>query len=138
MLALLVPIYVLAFNIPSKSEIYIASVSPTPTEMRSPTRDEIAREIHLATITAYSAIDSCHYANCITASGKPAYVGGVACPRKYRLGTKVRIGDEVYVCEDRTAKKYDGRFDIFMGYTASAHKKAIIFGLRKLEVEILK
>lgn len=36
----------------------------------------------------------------------------VACPRNIPLGTKVNIRGKVYECLDRTAKRYDGRFDI--------------------------
>ena len=51
---------------------------------------------------------------CIAASG--ANICGrrdaVACPRSIGLGTLVEIRGAVYVCEDRTARKFDGRFDI--------------------------
>ena len=51
---------------------------------------------------------------CIAASG--ANICGrhdaVACPQGIRLGTIVEIRGETYVCEDRTARKYNGRFDI--------------------------
>jgi hypothetical protein len=51
---------------------------------------------------------------CIAASG--ANICGrrdaVACPRRIKLGTVVEIRGETYVCEDRTALKYNGRFDI--------------------------
>ena len=51
---------------------------------------------------------------CIAASG--ANICGrrdaVACPREISLGTVVEIRGSVYVCEDRTARKFDGRFDI--------------------------
>ena len=36
----------------------------------------------------------------------------VACPQSIKLGTVVEIRGETYICEDRTARKYDGRFDI--------------------------
>jgi hypothetical protein len=51
---------------------------------------------------------------CIAASG--ANICGrsdvVACPRNIRFGTLVEIRGVIYVCEDRTAQKFDGRFDI--------------------------
>jgi hypothetical protein len=51
---------------------------------------------------------------CIAASG--ANICGrrdaVACPRHIGLGTVVEIRGTTYVCEDRTARKYNGRFDI--------------------------
>lgn len=36
----------------------------------------------------------------------------VACPRSLPLGTVVEISGKPYLCEDRTARKFDGRFDI--------------------------
>lgn len=89
-------------------------------------------------VTMYSGVESCNDKNCTMASGKSAYTGAVACPRKYELGTKVKIGDSIYTCEDRTAVRYDGRFDIFAGYDTKAHEKAIQWGIRKIEVFILE
>lgn len=91
-----------------------------------------------ATVTAYSALDSCHLEHCLTASGKPAYIGGVACPTWYKLGSRVEINGKTYTCEDRTAVRFNGRFDIFMGYTAESHESALTFGKKSLEVKILK
>src|ERR1051326_7695321 len=51
---------------------------------------------------------------CIAASG--ANICGrhdaVACPRQIGLGTVVEIRGTTYVCEDRTARKFNSRFDI--------------------------
>jgi hypothetical protein len=51
---------------------------------------------------------------CIAASG--ANLCGrhdaVACPRHIGLGTVVEIRGTTYVCEDRTARKFNSRFDI--------------------------
>jgi len=51
---------------------------------------------------------------CIAASG--SYVCGrrdtVACPPMLKFGTVVEIRGKRYICEDRTARKYGGRFDI--------------------------
>lgn len=102
----------------------------TPVKMSSPT--------FRAHVTAYTGVESCHYEGCITASGKRAYVGGVACPRKYKLGTRVRINSIEYTCEDRTALRYDGRFDIFFGFTQEAHKNALRFGIQNLSIEVIK
>jgi|GEM_PF-1543414 len=91
-----------------------------------------------ATVTSYSSLDSCHYAGCVMANGKPAQVGYVACPRKLDLGTIVFIDGDEYVCGDRTAKRFDGRYDIFQGYGVGAHEKAIKFGIKKLQVHVKK
>jgi hypothetical protein len=91
-----------------------------------------------APVTAYSEIDSCHYAGCPMASGVRAYVGAAACPSWYQLGTKIQILGEIYTCEDRTATRLDGRFDIFMGYGKASHQRALQFGIQKLQVLILE
>lgn len=89
-------------------------------------------------VTAYTGVESCHYAGCIMASGKPAYKGAVACPRALPLGTSVVISGVTYTCEDRTAKRFDGRYDIFFGYTSEDHARALRFGIQDLEVTILR
>jgi hypothetical protein len=51
---------------------------------------------------------------CISASG--ANICGrrdaIACPRFLKLGTVVEVNGTRFVCEDRTAPKYNHRFDI--------------------------
>ena len=51
---------------------------------------------------------------CLAASGANicGRTDAVACPRRISLGTFLVIRGEIYVCEDRLAKKYDSRFDI--------------------------
>lgn len=88
-------------------------------------------------VTAYSAIESCADSRCIMASGKSAKVGDIACPRALPFGTRVRIRGKIYTCEDRTAIRFDGRFDIFMGYDQAAHNAAIVWGKRRAEVQVL-
>lgn len=89
-----------------------------------------------AIVTAYSEIDSCHYENCVMASGSRAYIGAVACPRDVSLGTRVVIAGKEYKCEDRTHQNFDGRYDIFMGYGADSYEKAVEWGRRELAVII--
>lgn len=94
-----------------------------------------------ASVTKYSRRDSCHNRRgdvCLTAIGEDTKAAiTVACPRAFRLGTKVRIGGHEYICEDRTAKwveeKFGGTFDIF----TENQTEAINFGRQKLAVEIL-
>lgn len=90
-----------------------------------------------AVVTGYSAIESCTYENCIMASGKPAYKGAVACPRSIPLGTKVEILGKEFTCEDRTHPRYDGRFDIFYGYTQLDHDRAWRAGIKTTTVTFL-
>lgn len=90
-------------------------------------------------VSAYSELDTCPNRPCIMASGQKAFIGAVACPRKYPLGTKIRInGLEGYQCLDRLSLKYDDRIDIFMGYGQEGLGRAKSFGIKILEVEILK
>lgn len=51
---------------------------------------------------------------CISASGHDICGRSdvVACPRHLPLGTKVEIDGKMYECLDRTAPKYNDRFDI--------------------------
>ena len=90
-------------------------------------------------VSAYSEYDSCHTGeSCLMASGKRAYIGAVACPRAYKLGTKVIIEGKTLTCEDTTALEYDGRWDVFYGYGQEAYNQAVNHGIKKLEVLILK
>lgn len=87
----------------------------------------------LATVTAYSKTETCPDRRCITASGTFATPGTtVACPRSIKLRTKVEIDGHVYTCLDRTAVKFDGRFDIFM----NSYQDAVDFGKQQLTVKI--
>jgi len=89
----------------------------------------------LATITAYNPTkEQCGQNPGIMASGKRVYEGSVACPRELEFGTVVRIDGKWYVCEDRTSRKYDGRFDLLM----FSEEEAIKFGKQIKEVEVYK
>ena len=57
----------------------------------------------------------------------------VAAPRNVLLGSTVIIGGHRYTAQDRTAIRYDGRFDIYF----RTHKEAREFGIRKLTVTII-
>lgn len=93
-------------------------------------------ETYTATVTAYTAIETCRD-RCTMASGKQAYVGAAACPRDIPLGTWVDIqGIGIVVCEDRTAQRVDGRFDVFFGYAADDYARAIQFGKSQREITI--
>ena len=89
-----------------------------------------------AIITAYCACTLCcgPGAKGIAANGKPTVEGlTVAGPRNLALGTRVRIDGRTYTVTDRTARRYDGRFDIFF----RSHSAARRFGIRTNQVEIL-
>lgn len=85
----------------------------------------IVSDTVITSVTAYTPKETC--GDCIMASTKYVYDGAVACPRDIEFGTKVKIFDKVYTCEDRTALRYNGRYDIFMW----DYYKAKEFGIKK-------
>lgn len=89
-----------------------------------------------AVVTAYSRADSCHFPNCLNASGKPPKVGTIACSRSIPLGTKIRVLGSIYECQDRYALYLDKErkmptIDIFMD------KGADKFGKVTAKAEVL-
>ena len=95
-----------------------------------------AREMTV-TVTAYCACQKCcsEKATGITASGKVPREGiTVAGPRRIKFGTRVQIeGVGERLVQDRLAKRYDNRFDVYF----SDHEEAVRFGKRRLKVKIV-
>jgi 3D (Asp-Asp-Asp) domain-containing protein len=93
--------------------------------------------VELYTVTAYCPCKVCcgKWSGGPTASGKMPKPGiTVAGPRSIPFGTRVLIeGVGERVVQDRLARKYDGRFDLYF----SSHKEALRFGKRTLQVRIL-
>ena len=94
----------------------------------------LAYSLHAETITAYCCCKTCCGPNAkgIAANGKPP-VEGVTCagPRRLPLGTVVWIeGVGRRVVTDRTARRYDGRFDVYF----KSHRDAKRFGIRQAKV----
>jgi 3D (Asp-Asp-Asp) domain-containing protein len=93
---------------------------------------------HADTVTAYCACQKCCGKNAkgITASGKKPMQGvTVAASRNLPIGTRIFIeGVGVRVVQDRLAKKYDNRFDVFF----TSHSEALKFGKRELKVRTIK
>jgi 3D (Asp-Asp-Asp) domain-containing protein len=88
----------------------------------------------IATISAF-----CHCAACCGTAGQPTASGAwpregvtVAAPRSIPLGTRVTIDGHPYVVQDRTSKRFDGRWDIFV----TDHARAKRLGIRKVRIEI--
>lgn len=80
-----------------------------------------------AIITAYCACTNCcgAHATGLTAAGQRPVQGiTIAGPRAFPLGTKVSIAGHSYIVQDRTAKRFDGRWDIYF----ASHKEALKFG----------
>lgn len=57
----------------------------------------------------------------------------VAIPRSLPLNCKVEIDGKWYVGMDRTNKKYDGRFDIFVADKQTALK----WGIQKKQITVI-
>jgi len=86
------------------------------------------------TVTAYCAGVCCcgPQAAGITASGLPVRVGWtVAAPPAFRFGTQVYISGLGWrSVEDRTHRRYAGRFDVYV----VTHREAVWFGKKRLRV----
>lgn len=91
-----------------------------------------------ATIYAYNSLpEQTDQDPTITASGKIAYEGSIACPSRYAFGTRVKFDGKFYTCEDRMNKRYrDGNyFDIWMADKIDA----VNFGVKRNEtIQIYK
>lgn len=92
-----------------------------------------------ATVTAYCACHKCcgkWSAAGVTARGTKPRTGFTAAgPRNIRLGTRVYIeGIGVRVIEDRTARRFDGTWEIFF----HKHSEALRFGRQQRKITILK
>ena len=95
-----------------------------------------AHNAHSETITAYCACAKCCGRNAkgITAAGtRPMQGRTIAAPRRIPLGTRIHIeGIGWRTVEDRTAKRYDGRVDIYF----ASHKDALNWGIKKRKTVI--
>ena len=89
---------------------------------------------NLCIVTAYCACKLCcgSQAQGITASGlRPIEGITIAASRKIPFGTKMYIENVGWrVVQDRLAKKYDSRIDLYF----ARHKDALQFGKKKLKV----
>lgn len=80
------------------------------------------------TITAYCACKLCCGPNAkgITANGQRPQEGiTIAASRTLPFGTTVIIGDKTFRVQDRLAKRYDSRFDIYFAKHSDAKKFGI-------------
>jgi len=91
-----------------------------------------------ATLTAYCACRTCCGANAahgITASGVAPRQGiTVAASRNIPFGSRVIIGTHTFIVQDRLAKRFDNRIDIFFNSHADARKFGITRGVRVMVV----
>jgi 3D (Asp-Asp-Asp) domain-containing protein len=88
----------------------------------------LTTNIITAFVTAYVATGH------VCANGHYPHAGyTIAAPRRFALGGDVFIGGHWYKIEDRTNKKYDGRFDIFV----STKQEALQWGKKQMKVRIV-
>ena len=87
-------------------------------------------------VTAYcSCARCCGKTNGITASGTRATANHtVAAPSTFAFGTQMVINGRTYVVEDRGGAIQGNRIDIYM----NSHAEAIAWGVRYLDVEVIK
>lgn len=89
-----------------------------------------------ATITAYCACTICcgpRATGTNAANRRPQQGISIAAPRSIPLGSQVIIGTNTYKVDDRTARKYDGRFDVYF----TSHQAAKQFGIKTQQVTII-
>jgi hypothetical protein len=93
-------------------------------------------KIIYAEVSKYTAQETCP-TDCINAAGERPVAGvSIACPRQYHLGQLLTVENKSYRCDDRTHQQYDGRFDIFEGYSQEDYQRALEFGVQVLPVVI--
>lgn len=97
--------------------------------------------VQAAILTAYCACAlCCGTADRLTSAGTIPKAGfTIAAPRNVALGTRVVVRGvwaqpKIFVVEDRTAKRFDGRWDVFM----ASHWEARKFGIKGGSIEIIK
>jgi len=88
---------------------------PVPSALRDAPQPRDPHHFLYAYVTGYNTVAAqTDDQPCIAATGDNicGRRNVVACPRSLALGTVVEIHGKAYLCEDRTARKFDGRFDI--------------------------
>lgn len=123
------------------SLLYASVAHSTTSYVRAPepTKKEVIVKEHIvvvATITAYtSSVDETDDTPFITASGSRTGEGTLACPPKYKFGTKILINGKEYTCLDRMNRRYweQERFDMWVETKGEAFE----WGIKKLEVKII-
>ena len=70
----------------------------------------------------------------ITANGTRVRLGIIACPRNISFGSFAEIDKKIYDCEDRMAKKNEGKFDIWF----ESKIEALEYGKQLKELTLYK
>lgn len=113
-----------------------ASIQLESPKHTSKSQKRTIKEVLTAKVYAYnSEIGQTDENPNIMANGEAPGLFSVACPSRYKFGTKVEIDGITYWCEDRMAKRYrEGNyFDIWK----LTKDEAVSWGVRTLEVKIL-
>jgi len=88
----------------------------------------------VAICTGYCACKTCTPGHGVTAIGTPPkHNYTIAAPRNIPYGARVIVAGRTYVVEDRTARRYDGRFDIYF----ARHADALKFGRQTNTVTVI-
>lgn len=91
------------------------------------------KESYIMETTAYNAtVEQCGKADGITASGTYVTEGRTVACNDFPFGTKLLIGENVYVVEDRCG--YDNVVDIYF----DDHRDAMSWGKRVMEVTVVE
>ena len=91
------------------------------------------KESYIMETTAYNAtVEQCGKADGITASGTYVTEGRTVACNDFPFGTKLLIGENVYVVEDRCG--YDNVVDIYF----DDHHDAMNWGRKTMEVTVVK
>ena len=91
------------------------------------------KESYIMETTAYNAtVEQCGKADGITASGTYVTEGRTVACNDFPFGTKLLIGENVYVVEDRCG--YDNVIDIYF----DDHRDAMSWGRRVMEVTVVE
>jgi len=96
----------------------------------------VTTNVLVAIITGYCSCQRCCGPNAtgLTASGRAPIVGKtVAAPRSVLLGSTVVIAGHRYTAQDRTARRFEGRFDIYFTNHAAARR----FGIQTNTVTVI-
>lgn len=92
-----------------------------------------AKESYIMETTAYNAtVEQCGKADGITASGTYVTEGRTVACNDFPFGTKLLIGENVYVVEDRCG--YDNVVDIYF----DDHRDAMNWGRKTMEVTVVE
>jgi 3D (Asp-Asp-Asp) domain-containing protein len=119
-------------KISSKTKVAVAKSTPVKATVAADGKT------YSVTSTAYSStVDQTDGNPFITASGSHVHFGTIAC-NFLPFGTKVMFpdyfGDKVFTVEDRTAKRFSNRADIWF----PSRGEAIQFGKRTLRMVVVK